>query len=172
MNIVPSKRPQGGTTVAKPRQRFFTRVSQALTLERMGYLYISAAILQSFWIYVLASRWKTVQVFAAIPFIGWTMVAIWALMAICFVLLAYIGVRIVYVARHTEFRVTQNPWEKRRSDNIAVILVLGIVMDFLCGVVLFLATNPDPGFAVFFSAFAGVRILKGNMEAVFQYYGM
>lgn len=146
-------------------------LGRSISLTKMGCLYIAAAFCQCTWPFLLWLYWDTTKQFLALGFLSWTFVAIWIAMLWLIPHLTFIGFRLIQISRDTRVRIHQTKAEKEKMRLIALILVLGIILDLLL-LPFMLFQVEDKGVVVVLSVLLGGRVLKVNLEAVLQYHRM
>lgn len=170
MNIVPSK------AHSLVRRIFITQADRDLprnngvNLTRMGMLYIAASIFQMSWLYLVASNWAVAQLWMSFPVIGWGLIAIWVVMIWCIPHLLFLGFRVIQMSCNPEVTIRQTEYDRRRQTNLAIILILGIILD----IILFplLLGIEDKSLVVFLTGMMGGRVAQANFTAIAQYHNM
>ena len=142
----------------------------SINLTRMGGLYIVAALFQCTWPYFILTNWSEAELFLDIAILGWAFAVIWIMMVWLVLHLIFIGVRLIQLSRDPTVTIRQSKWDKRQTRQIALLLVLGVMVDALT-FPLALAAE-DEGWGIFFSVLMGGRVVQANLEAVLQYHRM
>lgn len=142
----------------------------SVNLTTMGALYIAAALFQASWLYLVFSNWGEARAWLSLGGIGWALAFLWLGMFWCILHLLGIGIVMVRLSRNREAVIIQTAREKQRMRIIATILALGIALDIL--IFPWMLGAEDKSLVVFWAGAMGGRILKGNLEAIFQYHRM
>ncbi len=142
--------------------------SPSVNLTKMGYLYITAALFQCIWPYLIWMNEADARRLVDIPYLGWACVAIWLLMLWSIPHLVFIGLRLISISRNQLILIYQTTTERKRMGNIALILSLGVLLDIVLLPLMFDAD--DKGIVIILSVVLGGRIARGNLEAVMQYH--
>lgn len=173
MNIVPAK------AQAIVRRLFLTPITEidrdpshnnSVSLSRMGVLYIVASILQISWPYLVVSNWEVAKLWISFPVLGWAFIFIWVVMIWCIPHLFFLGFRMIQMSRNPKVIIRQTEYQRRRQANLAIILILGIILD----VILFplLLGVEDKSAVVFLTGMMGGRVMQASYEAIVQYHDM
>lgn len=170
MNIVPAK------AQAVVRRLFLTQTERnpshnnTVNLTRMGALYIAASIFQVSWLYLVASNWTVAKEWMGFPVIGWGLIGIWVVMIWCIPHLLFLGFRMIQMSRNPAAIIRQTEYQRRRQTNLAIILILGIILDIFLFPLLLGAE--DKSLVVFLTGMMGGRVAQANFEAIAQYHDM
>lgn len=168
MNVVPSK------AQAVFKRLFLTQSdhnqprNNSLNLSRVGMLYVTAAVFQTSWLYLLISNGGSAKQWINFPVIGWIFVGIWVIMAWCIPHLFFLGIRMIQLGYNPKVTIMQNGYDKKRQFSAAVLLLLGIILDMVMFPLML--NTEDKGVVVFMTALMGGRVMHANLEAIIQYY--
>lgn len=172
MNIVPAK------AQAVVRRLFLTQSQtdhnpsrhDSVNLTRMGMLYIAASILQISWPYLVISNWEVAKLWMGIPMLGWAFIFIWVVMIWCIPHLFFLGFQMIRMSRNPKAIIRQTEYQRRRQMNLAIILILGILLDIMLFPLLL--GVEDKSLVVFLTGMMGGRVMQANFEAILQYHDM
>ena len=145
-------------------------LQKIIRLERVGYLYLIASVIQASWLVLILSNWQRAWIWARLPMVGWPSAIVWLGMLVCIPFLSYVGYRLVSIRNDPHTIIYQTPHDQRLMGLTAELLMLGILLDVILVPILLLCAK-DVYTIFFFSMFMGVRVLAINMEAIFKYYG-
>lgn len=137
-------------------------------LVTLGRLFILAALAQIVWPVIHWLHWDAaVKYINPLP-LGWIIWLVWYSFFLLIPLQIIIGIRIIWVGRHTSAKIEQTTRQERNVQFTCLLLTVGITLDIACLSIIWMVKHE--GVLIFIFMVMGARALWTNLETAKRYW--